>query len=403
MRQFALLLIFGILLILSACAQTDESPFNPAEETAIANTVIAQAAEFDNSEADSDVVHTGISCPECQLVDVERIVDGETLETSTGRIRLFGAMLPSEGESCSVESAEFSKSTITSQVRLKYGPPLRDEFDTNYAYLFDFSGNSVDYQLVVEGYAVARVRGAGQLKGPYQDELVRLESSARDRAEGCLWAGLPTATPIPTATLTPELQAAADSTATAVVVLDLTASAPTPTPVPPTATPTPVPTATPLPTPTPVPSPTPTPEPTALPTPVPTATPVPRATPVPTATSTPTPEPTPTPTVTPTPAPPTPTPVPRISISTGSTPFGSKFSPLYLNGAKVRFDENVGVITVQVKWGDSKFFTDANVNQETGEITAAHTYTWSAVFNITIRATTDQGDSATASINAVIN
>lgn len=61
------------------------------------------------------------------------------------------------------------------------------------------------------------------------------------------------------------------------------------------------------------------------------------------------------------------------------------------------------MITVQIKWGDSKFFTDANVNQETGEITAAHTYTWSAVFSITIRATTDQGDTATGTINAVIN
>lgn len=139
MRSLILLSILGFQLILSACAQTAESPFNPAEETAITNTVIAQAAEFEDSSGEPTSVHTAISCLECQLIDVERIVDGETLDTSAGRIRLFGAMLPSEGESCTVESAEFSKSTITSQVRLKYGPPLRDEFDTNYAYLFDFS------------------------------------------------------------------------------------------------------------------------------------------------------------------------------------------------------------------------------------------------------------------------
>ena len=75
----------------------------------------------------------------------------------------------------------------------------------------------------------------------------------------------PTATSIPTPTLTPE---------------------PTPTPTPePTATPTPTPTATPEPTPTP------TPEPTATPTPTPTATPEPTPTPTPEPTATPTPTP----------------------------------------------------------------------------------------------------------------
>ena len=378
MRPVVRVLIFGFLILLSACSATEESPFNPAEETSIANTVIAQSAEFDNSAPESDAVHTGISCPGCLLVDVERIIDGETLDTSAGRIRLFGASLPDEGESCSSEATELSKSIVTSQVRLKYGPPLHDEFDTIQAYVFDFAGNSVDYQLISEGYAVANERGADQLKGQYQDELIALEANARNRAKGCLWEGLATATPIPTATLTPELQAAADSTATAVVVIALTAEAPTLTPVP---------------------VPTPIPEPTALPTPVPTATPAPTATPVPTATATATP----TPTVTPTPAPPTATPIPRISISPGNTPFGTKFSPLYVTTARVRFDVDVGELSVQVKWGDGDYFFDVTVNQTTGEITAVHTYSATGVFTITFKATTDQGDTATETILAIIN
>ena len=400
MRPVLSLLIFGFLVILSACVETGESPLITAEETAIANTVVAQPSEFEDMATNSDAIRTGISCPDCLLADVERIIDGETLDTSAGRIRLFGAKLPAEGESCSVDSSIFSKSTITSQVRLKYGPPVQDEFDTNQAYVFDFAGNSVDSQLITEGFAIARVRGGDQLKGPYQDELVALESAARNRAKGCLWSGISTATPIPTSTLIPELQAIADSTATAVVELALTASAPTSTPLPPTATPSPVPTATPLPVPTPVPLTTPTPEPIAIPTPVPTATAVPTATN--TATAVP-PTSTATPTMTPTPAPPTATPVPRISITTGSTPIGTKFSPLYLNSARVNFDENVGTITVEIKWGDSKFFTSTTVNQATGVISAVHVYSKSGVFPITILATTDQGDTATATINALVN
>ena len=106
-----------------------------------------------------------------------------------------------------------------------------------------------------------------------------VDAGERERAQ------LPTATPMPVPTATPEPMA-------------------TPTPAPtPTATPTPTPepTATPVPTPTPTPTPVPTPTPT--PTPVPTPTPETTATPVPTPTPTPTPVPTPAPTITPTPTP----------------------------------------------------------------------------------------------------
>lgn len=77
-----------------------------------------------------------------------------------------------------------------------------------------------------------------------------------------------------------------------------------------------------LPSPTPVPTPTNTPQPTAIPTPVPTATPTPAATPISTATPTPIPTPTGTPAPTATLAPtstPQPTSIPTSSPSTSST------------------------------------------------------------------------------------
>jgi hypothetical protein len=95
--------------------------------------------------------------------------------------------------------------------------------------------------------------------------------------------------------------------------------------------------------------------------------------------------------------------LPRITISTGSTPIGFWFQTLYLDGARVNFSEPVGEIIVQVNWGDDNFFDDVTVDQITGEITAAHVYQRVGVYNITILAATDEGDEASAEINALVN
>ena len=58
---------------------------------------------------------------------------------------------------------------------------------------------------------------------------------------------------------------------------------------------------------------------------------------------------------------------------------------------------------MQVRWGDSKFFVEVTVNQATGVISAAHIYGTFGVFLVEIVATTDEGDSASASINALVN
>jgi len=57
---------------------------------------------------------------------------------------------------------------------------------------------------------------------------------------------------------------------------------------------------------------------------------------------------------------------------------------------------------VSILWGDFNNPIEATVNQETGEISASHAYQWRKVFTVTITATTDQGDTATAQISALI-
>lgn len=40
---------------------------------------------------------TSIFCSDCQLVDVKGIVDGDTIDTSVGRVRFFGVDTPEAG------------------------------------------------------------------------------------------------------------------------------------------------------------------------------------------------------------------------------------------------------------------------------------------------------------------
>ena len=418
----ARLLIIGFFLILSACTgETVEPTPDPIVEAAIASTVEAQATAFAERGDPATSVHTTISCEECDSVEVLRLIDGETLDTSIGRVELFGADVPDPGEECASEAIEFTRSILSSSVRLEYGPPLRDEHETNRAYVFDSVGNSLDYQLIESGFARARTRDRGELAGPYQEELIALQTSAQNIAAGCLWKDLVVATLEPTLAPTIDIQMILNLTATAAANATATAQPPTVTPVPtatelPTPTvvavpaPTPVTTAGPTATATPVVLPTSTPEPTATNAPPPTLTPVPTPTPTPTITPTPTPRPTitptPTPTITPTPTPTptiTPTPTPRISVTAGSTPFGTVGGSTTLNGARVIFDEPVGVISVKVKWSPDTAFFNVTVIQETGEIIGGTVYTNIGLYLVEIVATTDEGDFASTTINALVN
>ena len=429
----ARLLIIGLVLILSACIEeTVEPTTDPAVQAAIASTVEAQATAFAERGDPATSVQTLISCEECDSVEVSRLIDGETLDTSIGRVELFGADVPDQGEECASAATEFTRSILSSSVRLEYGPPLRDEFSTSRSYVFDSIGNSLDYQLIESGFARARTRSRDELSGPHQAELVALQTSAQNRTAGCLWKDFVVLTAEPTLTPTTEIQASFNLTATAAADATAAAKPPTITPVPtpielstPTVitvpTPTAIPTAVPTPAattePTPEALPTSTPEPTATAAPPPTLTPVPvlTPTPVPTATFTPTVviptptltvTPTPTLTVTPTPTltpPPAPTPTPRISVSPGSTPFGLVNGSTTLDGARVIFDGPVGVISAKVKWAPGLAFFTVTVIQETGEIIAGAVYTEVGLYVVEIVATTDEGDTASATINALVN
>ena len=125
---------------------------------------------------------TVINCAACPLADVTRVIDGDTLDTSIGRVRFYGIDTPERGEACFSEATAATERLAGGQVRLEDGPRLTDSFDRRLAYVYDASGNSIDVQLVTAGYARAWTKD-----GQHRDVLIGLEQSARESRVGCLW------------------------------------------------------------------------------------------------------------------------------------------------------------------------------------------------------------------------
>ena len=73
------------------------------------------------------------------------------------------------------------------------------------------------------------------------------------------------------------------------------------------------------------------------------------------------------------------------------------------NGAKVNFTEPVGTISVQVRWATNLSFFNATVVQATGEIIAGYVYSHVGLYEVTVKASTDEGDTATKKINVLVN
>jgi len=125
---------------------------------------------------------TSFSCTKCQLVEVNRVIDGDTIDTSIGRVRFFGVDTPERGDECFNEATDFTRLLVGTEVRLEDGPRLKDTYGRRLVYVYDSSGNSIDVQLIAGGFARAWTRD-----GQHKEVLIGLEESATVNNAGCLW------------------------------------------------------------------------------------------------------------------------------------------------------------------------------------------------------------------------
>lgn len=126
---------------------------------------------------------TTLRCRDCAEVRVNQVIDGDTLDTARGRIRLYGIDTPERGEHCAPEATVRLRELAGDSVRLEDGPRQTDQFGRILAYTYSSQGGaSIDETLIREGLATAWTRD-----GQYRDLLTNLEREARREGAGCLW------------------------------------------------------------------------------------------------------------------------------------------------------------------------------------------------------------------------
>ena len=112
-----------------------------------------------------------------------RVVDGDTFDTPSGRIRLFGVDTPETDQRCSLEATNRLNELVGDSVRLEDGPRLTVQIGRRLAYVYTKDGNSVEERLIQEGLGVAWTED-----GQHRDFLVGLEKGTRMMDDGCRWS-----------------------------------------------------------------------------------------------------------------------------------------------------------------------------------------------------------------------
>lgn len=125
---------------------------------------------------------TTICCEDCPVLQVSRIVDGDTFRDPNGRIRLYGVDTRERGELCFNEATDRLRELAGGSVRVEKGPRLIDPFQRRLYYICTMSGESIDEKLVREGFEIAWTKD-----GQHRDVLVQLEQEAQQEGVGCLW------------------------------------------------------------------------------------------------------------------------------------------------------------------------------------------------------------------------
>ena len=123
-------------------------------------------------------LETPLRCSDCPEVQVVRVIDGDTLDSTRGRVRLFGVDTPERGQRCASEATDRFQELAGNIVRLEDGPRATDSFDRLLAYVYTQDGLSIDETLIREGLATAWTRD-----GQHRDYLVGLERGSS--AGGC--------------------------------------------------------------------------------------------------------------------------------------------------------------------------------------------------------------------------
>ena len=121
---------------------------------------------------------------------VKRVIDGDTLELSTGeRVRLIGVDTPETKDPrkpvqyFGQEATAFTRRMVEGKrVRLEYDQERRDKYGRTLAYVYLEDGTFLNAEIIRQGYGFAYTR----FPFKYLEEFRKLEGEAREAGRG-LW------------------------------------------------------------------------------------------------------------------------------------------------------------------------------------------------------------------------
>ena len=136
----------------------------------------------ESSVLTNEPCQTTLCCTACRPVTVGKTIDGDTIDSSEGRIRLFGIDAPEIGEHCYNKAKTELRKLSGNRIRVEEGPRSTDNFQRYLYYAYTESGESIDEHLIDKGLAEAWRRD-----GQHKNHLISVQKLSERLEKGCLW------------------------------------------------------------------------------------------------------------------------------------------------------------------------------------------------------------------------
>ena len=104
-----------------------------------------------------------------QKIHVDRIIDGDTIESGNRSIRLLGINTPERGEKYYNEAKEFLEDLILNEtVSLEFGKDREDQYGRMLAYIF-YNGENSNQKIIENGFANYYFLGTDKYYSPFKE------------------------------------------------------------------------------------------------------------------------------------------------------------------------------------------------------------------------------------------
>lgn len=142
-------------------------------------TVIGcQEGAQDNPEP----IDNSLTCPSCEEIDVIEVIDGNSVSTSIGEIKLYGAYVLDQPADCADEAKTRLGNLAATSIRIENGPADSVRRAENYRYVYTANGQSIEQALIEEGLALTWTQD-----GQHLGWFLFKDAQAKERESGCLW------------------------------------------------------------------------------------------------------------------------------------------------------------------------------------------------------------------------